>query len=78
MVVGGAGAAAARQATLAGLGIEVLDGDIATDDKGRAVDTLRVRDKVVEVSGGMSEAAVSAYNARQEEKRLQEVEAAKK
>ena len=32
-------------ATLAELKLDVLDGEIATDEKGRAVDTLRIRDR---------------------------------
>ena len=34
-----------QTATLAELKLDVIDGDIATDDKGRAVDTLRIRDR---------------------------------
>ena len=44
-------------ASLAELKLDVLGGDIATDSKGRAVDTLRIRDRRASVAtsqGGSS------------------------
>ena len=59
-------------ATLSDLSLDVLDGDIATDSEGRAVDTLRVRDIAGSVHGRASwEGGPSDERAKTLEKRVQ-------